>query len=1417
MYANLTAMKRFLSLLSFLALLLPPGRTLPNTPQDTTAASQAVGFSENKGQFPSQVAFRAQMREAAFFIENDAFTIVVQHPDNPHLQHPHTAVPPSTRHREHAYRMTFVGCQPTEPVGSRPLEGYENYFLGNDPSRWASHVLQFAHLQYSELYPGIDLVLYSGDEGLKYDFVVQPEADPSQIAIRYDGVDGLRLQGGDLHVQTSVGDMVESRPYAYQERDGKRQTVEARYKITGNKVHFQLGSYDKSLPLVIDPQLIFSTYTGSHADNWGSAATFDSYKNVYSSGLVFATNYPVSLGGYDNTYHGNADIGIIKFNPTGSTRLYATYLGGSMAEMPHSMFVNSFDELLIFGTTGSSDFPTSDDAYDQTFNGGPSINYESTIIPFPYGVDLFVCRFSADGATLQASTFIGGSGNDGLNYHQRFNANYEITMLGNDSLYYNYGDGARGELITDDQNNVYVGTTTFSSNFPTTPGCVQPNYGGGQEGVVFKLDYNLSHLMWSTYLGGYKDDAVYSIDVDESYNLLVCGGTNSPNFPTTANAYATGYHGGSTDGFVTKISYYGDRMMASSFFGSPAYDQCYFVRVGRHNEVFLFGQTKASGSTLIHNATYGTPNSGQFLARLAPNLDTLRWSTVFGTGNGKPNISPTAFAVDVCNRVYVSGWGRDYVQETFGIDWYTQGTTNMDVTADAYSSTTDGMDFYVMSIDENASTLNYGTFIGEPHSSSRLNSGHDHVDGGTSRFDKLGNLYQAVCASCGRCNAFPTTEGAYSRNNESGNCNNAVFRLSIDDSYPVAEFVQPVAHCAPYTVQFHNTGRGEDFQWDFGDGTTASEAEPTHVYTEPGLYTVKLVATLPGGCTMTDTTSRQVLVLGNRSYSLDSLTTCGSRRVQIGLNPMLGCTYRWTGGVSDSTIANPYVDHSGLYTLVVSAEGCGDTVRQQVGLGLADVQMLGDGDGCVSPFVLRAEVNEGASLIWTSRRDGGDTLGRSDELSLTLQRDTDMWVYVNVVDNIGCTARDSARVTFSAILRDLQIEEPRCVADCDGRAAVVLSGHVTAPASYTWTGYPGPSADSNRTDLCSGTHAVTVSDAAGCVMSRVFSVPEPVPPRISHWAHHLTCHGRCDGAVGISVSGRGPHRIQWTDDGSSDSVRTGLCPGIYHVTIWDSAGCEYTDTVEVRDESDLTAHIDEWYNSCAYGCTGSAVASAAGGQPPYTYDWSEGSHTPAVADLCPGWIRLDLTDASGCAVKDSVFIDRQLSFENMQLWADDDTVFDGIPTGLHVTSLPQAQYVWRPAELLRNAHQPDTWATLVEPATFTVTVTDSVGCQWTDSIHLHCITVDCGETNISIPNAFTPNGDGINDRLCVSGEWIAEFHLVIYSRWGELVYESNDIDACWDGTFRGNMCQSGVYTYFCRVVCEANKTSTFKGDITLLR
>lgn len=767
---------------------------------NTAQGQHNIRFAENKGQWEDQVIFHAGIPSGAAFFEQNS--ILFHFRDDDFLKDAHSGNPdfnPPDFIQHHAFRVRFEGAvDKPNCYGIDPGSDYENYFIGKNTKKWASRVRNFGHLVYKDLYDGIDLIVHGKENSMKYDFKIQPGSNPKDIIIEYEGLKSIYLKGGDLYLKTSLNEIVEMNPVAYQ-FDGKDSiAVDCKFKLRDNQVTFRFPrGYDKDLELVIDPHLVFSTYSGSTSDNWGFTATFDSKGNVYSGGIVAGVGYPVSTGVFQEAFAPGTlwDVGLIKYDSTGTQRLWASYLGGNGDEMPHSLVVDTADNLLVLGTTGSSNFPVDASAYDTTFNGGGYLQYANAI-GFSDGVDIFISKIDENGDNLIASTYVGGAANDGINFRPSY-VNYLQT--GNDSLYFNYGDGARGEIICDKNNYVYVGSCTFSDDFPVQ-NAFQPNFGGRQDGVVFKMNANLDDLIWSSYLGGLKSDAIYSIDVSVNGKVYVAGGTNSSNFPTTSNALYTDFLGGSADGFVSIIQPDGSNLLASSYFGtkitavpnpsnppntseSPSYtniyDQVYFVRVDADKKVYITGQTKAPGSTLIYNAQYNKPNSGQFIAKFSANLESLEWSTVFGSGDGNPDISITAFAVGLNDKIFLSGWGREWGSVSSGAFI---GIKNMEVTPTAFQPISDGQDFYVMVMTDDAACLEYATFFGEQYYPGCQASGRDHVDGGTSRFDKNGFIYQAACASCGKCQKFPVLPdpGAWSTTNQSNNCNNAVFKFAFE-------------------------------------------------------------------------------------------------------------------------------------------------------------------------------------------------------------------------------------------------------------------------------------------------------------------------------------------------------------------------------------------------------------------------------------------------------------------------------------------------------------------------------------------------------------------------------------------------------------------------------------------------------------
>jgi gliding motility-associated-like protein len=891
----------------------PVGRDLQSRPR----------FTENKGQWNQNIRYKLGLSNAHLYLEQNRFTWVFYSPEFLESIHPHGKREAFTGNNAFAYHVNFLNANPAATTaGKNAYADYSNYFIGSDAKNWASRVKSYNEVLYTDLYSGIDMNIYGKNGLLKYDFIVGAGSSPAQVKMQYDGAEKLSIENGNLKVYNTFNTVTEHKPIAWQIISGKKVFVPCRFELSNNTVSFSFPeSYNTNYELVIDPQIEFSTYTGSTADNWGYSATYNEVGNFYAGGIAFAPGYPTTTGAYQLNFGGGpggypTDISLTKYTPDGSTLAYSTYLGGSGNEMPYSMFVNANDEVFIFGATGSSNYPTTTGAYDQTFNGGTFTTVDN-VIEFSSGSDILVSRMSADGTSLLASTYVGGVDNDGLN---------EVLPLN-----YNYSDHARGEIIIDDSGNPVIGSCTFSTDFPTTTGVTQQTNQGGQDGCIFKMNPGLTTLLWSTYLGGSLQDAVYSLKSDQLGNLFACGGTVSSDFPTTSGVLNQTYQGGIADGFVARIDAAGGTLEIASYFGTTAYDQAYFVEIDGDNDVYIYGQTL--GTYPVTNGVYSAPNTKQFIHKFNNDITSTYFSTTFGSGTSALNISPTAFLVDVCEKIYVAGWGGNVNQYGYGWQNYanTGNTLGMQTSVDAYQPNTDGSDFYFMVLEQDASAFLYGTFFGG-------NGTDEHVDGGTSRFDKSGIIYQAVCAGCGGSDMFPTTPGAWSQTNNSTNCNlgSIKFRIQLSEVEVDVE-VDNISStgCAPFTVDFLANGvNAQGYYWDFGDGDTSTLEDPTHVYSDTGTYTVMVIgydSITCAGLAFLDTSYATITVLdGNvNTFAGAETSICTGDTIQLGATAVSGLTYQWTPslGLSDDEISNPlaFPDETTTYILEASNPNCSGT------------------------------------------------------------------------------------------------------------------------------------------------------------------------------------------------------------------------------------------------------------------------------------------------------------------------------------------------------------------------------------------------------------------------------------------------------------------------------------------------------------
>jgi len=896
-----------------------------------------IQFIENKGQWDKNILYKAGIQNGVLLITHggleylfydaeklNAFSHGNHSTDQAHSRSKDPDYWDSNMLNLHGISLDFLYPSPELTLHAEDeQEVYYNFFLGDDMTKWASKVKVFKEILYNNIYPGIHMRLYGSDTHLKYDIIVEPGADCQNIKFRYSGAEDIRIIENSLYTKTSLNTIIENAPISYQINSNDTIFVPSSYKIENNVVSFEFPEgYDPLQPLIIDPLLVFSSYSGSSYDNWGNTATYDNRGNVYSGGTVrmaYGFNFPVTPGAFQEELGGLWDIGILKFDSTGNRLLYGSYLGGSGTETPFSLIVNHNDELIIYGITGSMDYPVTDNAYSKVFLGGDSVgnalgNYNSGNLGISYreGSDFFIARISSDGTQLLSSTYLGGSNNDGINNAPGF------------PLSRNYGDEFRGEVNIDSENNIYIAGNTSSIDFPIVNG-FQVDYGGGtQDGIIAKLAPDLSDVLWSTYIGGSLADAAYGIIISKDTLSFITGGTMSNDFPVTSNALNIDF-GGDVDGFISSLSSDGTSLISSTFLGTNNYDQSYFIDFDQDENVYVLGQTK--GIYPVSTNVYINPASGQFIHKLSPDLSTSIFSTVVGSGSGIPDISPTAFLINECGNIFLSGWGGQINNPTYqGVAKYNGGNTfDLPVTSDAFQTSTDGSEFYLMVLSANAEKLLYGTYLGA------LNSGPgEHVDGGTSRFDKRGIVYHAICA-CRDASQFPTTPGVWSNINSGlpNGCNNGVFKFDLSalkadfttDSY---EFDNPgvTLGCEPFEVVFLNRSiGGKEYEWDFGDGSDLSYQEDSlfHTYPKYGIYEVTLKAFDENTCLKIDIARKELDVKEPQFRMPNDREICQYDGTLLEASGAV--SYRWfpSYGLNNSHIANPLAspDTTTMYFLLM--------------------------------------------------------------------------------------------------------------------------------------------------------------------------------------------------------------------------------------------------------------------------------------------------------------------------------------------------------------------------------------------------------------------------------------------------------------------------------------------------------------------
>ena len=1140
--------------------------------------------------------------------------------------------------------VEWEGCSMEyQTVASHPSDHHLSYYRGNDPSKWARAVQPSGKLKLAHVWPGIHGSIdgMRGDAShIKCDWRVDPGADPQQIVSVYRGLEtALQADGSLKHllgprvgkgmdVTGAWGHIAEAAPFAYQMNGSVMEEVDCSYRLQfmeddAYRITYELGDYDASRPLIIDPEIEFASYIGSTADSWGFTAAYDDDGRLIGGSGVRDAGYPTTAGAFDATYNGgDFDFGISIFSADGTNLEYSTYLGGTNLDYPHSIVTNSLGEIYVMGTTGSADFPITSGAFQEAFVGGPYIDLGgySFYQAFSEGCDIIISKIDGVDGALTASTFIGGSENDGLNLGTQLN--------------YNYGDVCRGEVMVDPQGDVWLATSTRSDDFPMA-NAFDPGLNGPSDAVILRLSEDLEDLEFSSYFGGNQDDAAYAVQFAQgSTTAYVAGGTRSDDLPTSPDAYQPDL-AGESDGYVFALNYAPviPILDAVSYFGTDDYDQSYFVQLDTEDRPHLCGQTVGSSLQLVGDVYADNPNGSTFVVRFGPALDDVDWVTRIGLPQSGIDISPTAFLVSDCDEMYISGWGG--VTNNNNSSTAGQSTTSgMPTTVDAYQIGTDGSDFWLGVLAPEAADLTYGTFFGGTFS-------NEHVDGGTSRFDKNGTVYQAVCAGCGGWDDFPTTAGAWSGNNASSNCNLGVFKFNLGSLVADINIDAPDLICAGEPIQFvNNSIGGNDYSWEFGDLNSSDEENPEYVYLTAGEWDVMLIvsdASASGGCLEPDTAFATLFIEEIPQPLIDGVPpVCEGESTNLQAYGTEGLVWQPHPTMDDPSVPNPLVTPIQTTTYTVEdSNGCGTgTAEVTVVVEVLVTDITDDMTICLGD-VVDLEATGGSDVIWTPTVGLGSPTSES-----TTASPTESTTYTALISSPNdCLAEEE--VTINVVQSSPGGQTYPTIFLCQGQGTFLEAGE---GMSYLWSPaelVTNPLAQNTFASPSENTtFTVQIANVCGVGVDSV-SV-ELIAPSADATGGGWMCRGET-----MELSASDGVNYSWTPSGLAASP-TAQSTQVFPIETT-------TFTVFVTDQ---------------FGCTGSTDITVQVWQPPYvdagpnrSVDWLDQVRlfgtvdadtlwwtpddwlscsdclTPEVEVQGPQWFVLESISPEGCSARDSVFLD----------------------------------------------------------------------------------------------------------------------------------------------------------------------------------
>lgn len=1169
--------------------------------------------------------------------------------------------------------------------------------------------------------------------------------------------------------------------------------------------------------------LIWGTFLGGPNSTDNYHVTFDDNDNIFFVGEAnnsfsptAANTHLQSFPGsyYQSTYSaamGNHDLIIGKFNASG-VLVWHTLYGGDASDGLKSQMGNGSrviidpdtQDLLVIGGTNSSNFPVQSltGAYNQST---PPANTDPNSGSF-WDFNSFILKFNNNGAR-QWGTY--------------------------------WGDDPSGDLLYD---GVFTGCEKFivssrSENHTTIPLANGYNQATGGQGFLMQFDANFA-AEWSSYVS--EDMFEPTIAHSSLDNRLYIGGSTFSESITTFDPGNGAYYDDTNDDpdvGTTSPAFIIYELDLNPQISGPA-TAC------TGQTISLSGSGTAAGSNPWVSSNTGiatVDNSGNVTGQSAGTTtitytDNAGCSATYSvTINAGPTATASAVNTSVCEGDNIQLTGNTVGSATYswtGPNGFTSsdedpiisnaiigdaGTYSLVITSGGCSSASDDV---VISVNANP-TANAGVV------NNTICAGQD--------IELTGNTVSGATYSWTGPNGFTSSDedpvitgattsasGTYSLTITDNGCSSTTSNVAVtvNPTPSVNASAVNTTICEGDNIELTgNTVSGASYSWTGPNGFSSADEDPIiTVATSADAGTYSLIITQGSCSSASDNVAISVSPVPTALAGALNNTVCEGEDIELTGNTVSGGTYSWTGpngftsSDEDPVISGSTTSNAGNYSLVITVGSCSSTnsdisitVNELPSLNASgtDISCFGENDGVAT---VTATGNGPFSYSWSPSGGSSSTASGLGADSYT----------VTVTDNNNCVSTETVTINEpSEIILTTSTTASQCTVD-DGSATVSATGG-TGNYTYLWT--PSSQTGPTATGLGAGSYDIEVTDDSGCSATETVNVPSVNGPSVSIInAVDVTCPGETTGSAEASVSGgTAPYSYTWTPSSQNTAVASNLSAGSYSVQVTDDAGCVGSANVTINGPSPFDVSASVTNAGCGQN-NGEINITASGANGNFSYEWTPGTSTSTtLSSVSGGSYALTITDDQNCTFDTTIVVNATGGFAAI-VTPDAVTIEPGDAVNISTTIDPDVNgetYSWTPSEGLSCNDCPNPVATPDESTTYIVTIQTDDGCSETDTVQ---ITVDdpCGE--VFVPTMFSPNNDGKNDELCTYGTaCISSFEINIYNRWGEIVYRSNDPDMCWDGTYKNELMNTGVFAYKLTYVDQDGVQQNTSGNIQLIR